>query len=401
MVAGTFRSLEHRNARWFFAGLLVSNIGAWAQFTAVAILVDRLTGSTTAIGIMTALQFLPTLLFGAYAGALSDRFDRRWMAIATQTGLAIEAAILAVCDLTGVINMPIIYVLTTVMGVIMAFDNPARRGLVTELVPPNRIANAVSLNTATMTGSRIVGPAIAALLIDPLGTGLLFTINALSSIAIIATLWLLREDELYRTPRTAKGGTPVRDALRFVRRSPVMFPLFVVMAVVSTFGYNYNVVFPRFADEIWGDEQWYGFVLTAQSLGAFTGSLLTAGRPTVHMRWLIANGVILGTSLVAMAWAVNPWVALVLAIPLGIGGAGFIASVNSITQDLCPPDMRGRILALGAVAFLGSYPIGGPITGLIGDFVSLEWALAYGGVITLASFVVLIARRSSATLVTR
>ena len=389
-MTGTFRSLRHRNARLFFIGLLLSNIGTWVQFTAVAILVDRLTGRTTAIGILTALQFLPMLFLGAYGGAVADQLDRRRMAILTQVALAVQAIILAVLDLTGMIDLAIIYVLTFVLGVISAFDNPARRGFVTELVPPQDIANAISLNTATMTGSRIFGPAIAAILVGPLGTGWLFSINALSFVAILASLFLLDQSELHRAPRVARGGTPVRDGLRFVRRTPSLFVPLIVFTLIATFGFNHNVVFPRMSREIWGAEHWFGWVLTTMSIGSLLGSLLTASRPIVTIRWMIANATVLGLAGIALAWSGTVWLALLLAVPLGLGGAGFVTSMNAITQQECPPDMRGRILALTAVAFLGSYPIGGPVTGLIGDYVGLEWSLAYGGFVTLALVVALV-----------
>ncbi len=382
-MASTFRSLQNRNARLFFFGLLLSNIGTWVQFTAVAILVDRLTGRTTALGVLTALQFLPMLFLGAYAGAIADRRDRRRMAMLTQGGLAVQAVALAIFDLTGTINIGIIYVLTFLLGIISAFDNPARRGFVTELVPQEDIANAISLNTATMTGSRIFGPALAALLVGPLGTGWLFSINAFSFIAILGSLFLLDKSTLFPAPRANKGGTPVRDGLRYIRRSPNLFVPFIVFTLVATFGFNHNVVFPRMAREIWGSETWFGWVLTTMSIGSLLGSLLTASRPVVTLRWMIANGIVLGLAGVALAFSGEVWLALALAVPLGLGGAGFVTSMNAITQQECPPDMRGRILALTAVAFLGSYPIGGPITGLIGDYIGLEWSLAYGAVITL------------------
>ena len=384
-MAGTFRSLRHRNARLFFIGLLLSNIGTWVQFTAVAILVDRLTGRTTAIGVLTALQFLPMLFLGAYGGAVADQVDRRRMTIITQFALAAQAIALAVLDLTGTIDLAIVYVLTFVLGVVNAFDNPARRGFVTELVPPDDIANAISLNTATMTGSRIFGPAIAAILVGPLGTGWLFSINALSFVAILGSLFFLDQSRLHRAPRVARGGTPVRDGLRFVRRTPNLFVPFVVFTLIATFGFNHNVVFPRMSREIWGAAHWFGWVLTTMSIGSLLGSLLTASRPFVTIRWMIANATVLGLAGVALAWSGSVWLALLLAVPLGLGGAGFVTSMNAITQQECPPDMRGRILALTAVAFLGSYPIGGPITGLIGDFVGLEWSLAYGGFVSLAA----------------
>jgi len=369
---------------------LLSNIGTWVQFTATAILVDRLTGRTTAIGILTALQFLPMLILGAYGGAVADQHDRRRMAMLTQGALTVQAVALAVFDLTGTINIGIIYALTFMLGVINAFDNPARRGFVTELVPPEDIANAISLNTATMTGSRIFGPAIAAILVGPLGTGWLFSLNAASFVAILGSLFLLNQAELYRAPRADRGGTPVRDALRFVRRTPNLFVPFVVFTVVATFGFNHNVAFPRMSREIWGAEYWFGLVLMTMSIGSLLGSLLTASRPVVTLRWMIGNGIVVGLAGIALAWSGHVAPALLLAVPLGLGGAGFVTSMNAITQQECPPDMRGRILALTAVAFLGSFPIGGPITGLVGDYIGLEWSLAYGGMLSLSAVFVMV-----------
>ena len=401
-MASTFRSVKgNRNAQLFFAGLMVSNIGTWVQFTAVAILVDRLTGKATSIGILTALQFSPMLFLGAWAGAIADRVDRRKMAILTQGLLAVQAIVLAVLDLTGHVSIGAIYVLTAVLGLVSAFDNPARRGFVTELVPDEQIASAVSLNTAVMTGSRIFGPAITALLVVPIGTGWLFSLNAVSFVAILASLSLLDRSKLFRAPRAQRGGTPVRDGLRYVRRTPTLFVTFIVFTVVSTFGFNYNVSLPRIANEIWGNEQWYGWVLTANSVGSMLGSLATAGRERVTIRWMAANGLVLGVAGMGLAWSPTAIIALAVAPLVGLGGAGFVSSMNAITQQECPPDMRGRILALTAVAFLGSYPIGGPITGLVGDYIGLEWSLAYGAIISLGAVCALIwwalGRRPEAT----
>src|SRR5262245_53334873 len=383
-MSSTLRSVHgNRNAQLFFTGLLASNIETWAQFTATAILVDRLTGKTTAIGILSALQFGPMLFLGAYAGAIADRFDRRRMTMLTQSGLALQAIALAILDLTDTITIEWIYGLTLVLGIIAAFDNPARRGFVTELVPEEQIPNAVALNTAVMTSSRIFGQAITALLITAADTGLLFTINALSFVAILVPLMMLSRSKLYPPPRAPKGGTPVRDGLRYVWRTPIMLATFVVFTIVSTFGFNYNVSLPRMADEIWGDERWYGWMLTAISFGSMVGSLMTASRHHVSIRWFAGMGFVLGAFSIALAWSPDPVLALAVSIPVGIGGAGFVSAMNAITQQECPPVMRGRIMALTAVAFLGSYPIGGPITGVIGDEISLEWSLCYGAIITL------------------
>jgi MFS family permease len=385
-MSSTFQSLRYRNARLFFVGLLVSNIGTWVQLTAMGLLVYRLTGSSFEIGLATALQWLPMLVMGAWAGGFADRRRKYRLAVITQCLLAAQALLTAVLDLTGVITMPIVYVLALGVGVINAIDNPARRGFVTELVAPDQIANVVSLNTAVMTGSRIFGPAITALLVWPLGTGWLFMVNAVSFSAIILSLLAIRTSELYPAPIAPRGGTPVRDGMRFVRSSPTLFAAFIVFAIVSTFGFNYNVALPKLADERWGSDQYFGWVLAVSSLGSVAGSLLTAGRRPVTMRWYAGMIGLLGVSGLAMAWAPNAATAMLAGVPLGLGGAGMVTAMNAISQAECPPEMRGRILALTAVAFLGSTPVGGPITGWVGDSIGAEWSLGYGSIITLVAF---------------
>lgn len=385
-MPSTFRSLRYRNTRLFFVGLLVSNVGTWVQLTAMGLLVYRLTGSSLEIGLATALQWLPMLVIGAWAGGFADRRKKHRLAIITQSLLAAQAFVTAILDLSGVINMPLVYVLSFVLGVINAIDNPARRGFVTELVGPDEIANVVSLNTAVMTGSRIFGPAITAVLVGPLGTGWLFLVNAISFSGIIVSLLAIRRSELFPAPIAPRGGTPVRDGLRFVRSNPTLYAAFVVYAVVSTFGFNYSVALPKLADERWGSDQWFGWVLAVSSIGSVAGSLLTAGRARVTLRWYAGMIGVLGVSGVAMAWAPNAAVGMAFAVPLGLGGAGMVTAMNAISQTECPPEMRGRILALTAVAFLGSTPIGGPITGWIGDNVGPEWSLAYGSILSLVAF---------------
>jgi MFS family permease len=383
--SGTFRALRHRNARIYFAGLAVSNVGTWLQLTAMSLLVYDLSGKATDLGITVALQFLPMLLLGAWAGAVSDRHDKRLMAIVTQALLAVQALVLGLIVLGGSATVPIVWGLTLVLGVIGAFENPARRGLVTELVEPADISNATSLNTAVMTGSRVFGPALGALLVDTVGTAWCFLLNAASFGAVLFSLFSLRKDQLYPAPRLARGGHPVRDALSFVRHNRTVFITFVVMVIVSTFAFNYSVALPKLADERWGGESWFGLVLSVSGVGSFAGSLLTARRHVITMRWYLGFTILLGAAGLAMAFAPNLWSAMLWGLVLGLGGGGFISAGNGIAQQESPPDMRGRLLALTAVAFLGSTPIGGPITGLVGDAVGAPWALAYGSLITLAT----------------
>jgi len=384
---GMFRSLSNRNARLFFAGLLFSNIGSWLQLTATSFLLYRLTGSSVDLGINAALQFLPMLLLGAWAGAFADRFDRRRTTVITQSLLALQAIVLGICDVAGVISVELVFILTAILGVVGAIDNPSRRGLVTELVHPNEIGNAMSLNTAVMTGSRIFGPAIAATLVGPLGTGWLFIVNGVSYIFMLYGVVGLRKSEMFTPEPRPAGGTPVRDGIRFVRTHQRLFPLFVVFAVVSTFAFNYGVSLPKLADLKWGNAEYYGWILAVTSIGSLIGALATARLHLTRYMWVASAALMLGVANVGMAIAPNVWVAFVWAIPLGAGGAAMIAGANSIITQEAPPDMRGRMLALTAVAFLGSTPIGGPITGLVADYVSVSWSLAYGGIITLLAAV--------------
>ena len=380
---GMFRSLSNRNARLFFAGLMFSNIGSWLQLTATSFLLYRLTGNSVDLGINAALQFLPMLIFGAWAGALADRFDRRRTTIVTQSLMALQAIVLGICDVAGVINVELVFVLTGILGLVGAIDNPSRRGLVTELVPPHEIGNAMSLNTAVMTGSRIFGPAIAASLVGPLGTGWLFIINGMSYVFMLYGVVGLRKSEMFTPEPRPAGGAPVRDGIRFVRTHHRLFPLFVVFSLVSTFAFNYGVSLPKLSDIQWGNAEYFGWVLAVTSIGSLIGALATARLHLTTYKWVAGAALMLGVANIGMAIAPNVWIAFVWAIPLGAGGAAMIAGANSIITQEAPPDMRGRMLALTAVAFLGSTPIGGPITGWVADYVSVSWSLAYGGIITL------------------
>lgn len=383
-----FTSLRHRNARLFFLGLLVSNVGTWMQMTAVSLVVYELTGNATDTGINLLCQFLPMLLLGSWAGAVADRRDKRRMAVWTQSMQAAQALLLGVLTLAGWTNLPMLYALSLMLGVIAAFDNPARRGFVIELVEPHEISNAVSLNTAVMTGSRIVGPALAAFLKGPLGAGWLFMLNGLSFLAILWPLLAIDKQTLHPSVPAKRGGTPVRDAIRFIATDKRLAVVFVVFALVGTFAFNYSVSLLKLSDVRFGDRRWFGILLASTGLGSLIGSLLTAARGTVTTRWFFGNGLLLGVSGLALAWAPGPWVAIVASIPVGMGGAAFIAGQNAILQQESPPDMRGRLLALSAVAFLGSTPIGAPITGWVADNISAEWSLAYGSVVALVSVTV-------------
>jgi MFS family permease len=234
-----------------------------------------------------------------------------------------------------------------------------------------------------MTGSRIVGPALAAALKGPLGAGWLFIINGVSFVALLWPLLAIDRTLLHQGPPAKRGGTPVRDAIRFISHDQRLRNVFIVFAVVGTFSFNYSVSLLKIADVRYGSSALFGILLAATGFGSMVGSLFTGARTRVSTNWFFGNGILLGVSGLALAWAPSVWAAVLLAIPVGFGGAAFIAGQNAIVQQESPADMRGRLLALGAVAFLGTTPIGAPITGWIADHVGAEWSLAYGSVIAL------------------
>ena len=381
--ASPFRSLRSHNMRIYMGGLLLSNVGTWLQFTATSLLIYRINNRATDSGLNAMFQFLPMLLLGAWAGGLADRFDRRKVTILTQSALGLQALVLAAVDAAGHATLPVVYALSLVLGVANAIDNPARRGLVTELVEPHEISNAMSLNTTVMTGSRIVGPALAAALINPLGTSWLFFANAVSYLAVLVSLFALRRDEMLPKVTAPRTGRPVREALAAVWHDRYMRNIFIVFTVASTFAFNYSIVLPKMSDRLWHEKNGYAILLTMTSIGSVVGALWNARYTVMEVRRFVAGAVTLGLACIVLPYAPNFPLACVLAVPLGVGGTGFMTSMTGLMQQRTAPEMRSRMMALQSVAFLGSTPIGGPVTGWIGDQIGVRMSLVYGGVLTL------------------
>jgi len=381
--ASPFRSLRSHNMRIYMGGLLLSNVGTWLQFTATSLLIYRINNRATDSGLNAMFQFLPMLLLGAWAGGLADRFDRRKVTILTQSALGLQALVLAAVDAAGHATLPVVYALSLVLGVANAIDNPARRGLVTELVEPHEISNAMSLNTTVMTGSRIVGPALAAALINPLGTSWLFFANAVSYLAVLVSLFALRRDEMLPKVTAPRTGRPVREALAAVWHDRYMRNIFIVFTVASTFAFNYSIVLPKMSDRLWDEKNGYAILLTMTSIGSVVGALWNARYTVMEVRRFAAGAVTLGLACIVLPYAPNFPLACVLAVPLGVGGTGFMTSMTGLMQQRTAPEMRSRMMALQSVAFLGSTPIGGPVTGWIGDQIGVRMSLVYGGVLTL------------------
>jgi MFS family permease len=397
--SATFRSLRERNAQLFFAGLLASNVGTWIQATAVVLLMQQLGATGVQLGVVLACQFLPMLLIGLWAGGLADRSDRLRFTLITQTSMGIQAVALGVIDVVGWESIPLLYVMSGLLGILGALDNPARRGLVIELVDPVDIGNAMSINTSVMTGSRIFGPALAALLVGLVGTAWCFLLNGLSFLALLGALLAIDRSKLRKTPSAQRTGRPVREGLAAVWADPVLRLTLVIFAVVSTFAFNYSVSLPLLVDKLGAKEEVFGWLLSSTSFGSVAGSLLVARRRQVGQRHMYVSLAVLGGAGMALALAPNLPVAFVAGIPLGMGGAGFIAVSNIIFQDRIDPAMRSRVLALTAVAFLGSTPIGSPITGFIGDQWGARWSQLYGSLVAaacIAAAALVLRRRSDA-----
>jgi MFS family permease len=368
---GTFQSLRVRNFRLFIGGQLLSATGTWMQSVAAPFLVLQLTHSGVALGIDTGLQFLPILLFGAWGGVIADRFDNRRLQIATQIAFAVLAAALWVLVVTHVVRVWMVYGLSFLTGIVLALDMPTRQSFYLEMVGREDLTNAMSLTTATFTGSRVMGPAIAGLLIRAFGIAPVFLINAVSYLCVVVALLAMRAADLKRRASVPRGPGQIREGIRYVWRTPELRLPMAVMAAVFLFGFNFLVLLPLLAVRTFhGNPGTYGDMLALFGLGSLAGSLLMASRASMpNVLRLGALAVVLGAVSVALGLAPVLPVAWVL-LPL-VGGVGiaFAITGNSTLQLSSSDQMRGRVMALYGVVFLGSTPIGGPIAGLVGQHV--------------------------------
>jgi MFS family permease len=388
-VASTFQSLRVRNFRLFIIGQLLSSTGTWMQGVAAPWLVLQLTGSGVALGIDASLQFLPILLFGAWGGVIADRFDNRRVQLVTQVAYAVVAAALWALVATDVVRLWMVYTLSFLAGCVTAIDMPTRQSFYLEMVGPDDLTNAMSLNTATFTGTRIVGPAIAGVLIGLLGTGPVFLINAVSYLAVVVALVSMRVGELHPRQRVARAKGQIRAGIRYVWRTPELRLPIALMLFVFLFAFNFTVLLPLFAVRTFhGTSSTYGLILSLFGAGSLVGALVMASRALrPDPRRLAMLGVALGVASVALAFAPSLAVAWILLPPLGAAAIAFAITGNSTLQLTSSPEMRGRVMALYTVVFLGSTPIGGPIAGWVGQHLGPRVGLAGGGVIAVAASV--------------
>jgi MFS family permease len=377
-----FSSLRIRNYRLFFAGQVVSNTGTWMQRIAQDWLVLSLTGSSTAVGVTTALQFLPMLLFGLYGGVLVDRLPKRPALLVTQSSMAVTGLALAFLTLTGHVEVWHVYVAAFAVGLATVVDNPARQSFVSEMVGPDQLHNAVSLNSANFQSARLIGPAVAGVMITSVGTGWAFLCNGLSFVAPIAGLLLMRGSELLTVERAPRGKGQLREGLRHVAGRPELLWPIVLVGFVGTFAFNFPVYLSAFADDVFAAGAGaYSMFNTLIAVGSVAGALLAARRGTARLRVLIVAAVVFGA--VEIAAAVTPalWMFALLMIPLGLFGMTVNVTANTNIQMATDPAMRGRVMSLYMMVFLGGSPVGAPIVGWITDTYGARVGLAAGGAV--------------------
>jgi len=385
----TFHSLRVRNYRLFFFSQLISLSGTWMQTTAQSWLVLDLTGKGTAgfaLGLMMALQFLPLLLFGVWGGVVADRLDKRRTLIWTQSSAAVLAVALWLIVLTGVTQLWMIYVLAFLLGVVTVFDNPARQAFVIEMVGPDDLTNAVGLNSAVFNGARLIGPAIAGITIHALGVSPSFLLNAISFIPVVAALSAMRTRELVRPEPLPRSKGQVREGLRYVWQTPVLRSTLLLVTVVATFGFNFIIILPLLARyEFGGGAGLYGLLFAVLAGGSLVGALVTAARARPSRPLLVASAAAFSVLAMLVALAPNAFWASVGLVPMGAFSMVFIATANSTLQLTSRHEMRGRVMALYALVFLGSTPIGGPLIGWISQEWGARTGLFLGGALSLVA----------------
>jgi len=383
-VHRTFHAVHHsRNFRLFFAGQAVSVTGTWVQYVAASWLVLRLTGSGIALGIVTALSFAPILVLGPWAGVLADRYEKRRILLGTQSAFAVLALALWVLVAAGVVEVWMVYTLSLLQGVVTAVDTPARQSFFAEMVEAEHLTNAVSLNSAVMTGTRIVGPALAGLLIAGAGLAACFLVNGLSYLAVIAGLLAMRAQDLHRTG--SRDGAGIREGLRYVVGTPELRIPLVVMAVIFTFSFNFAVLMPLMAQEVFGgDAGTLGSLLAFMGAGSLVGALAMARGAQPNPTRLMAAAIGLGAMSVVAAGMPTLAAELAALVVLGLVSIVFMITGNTTLQLTSRPEMRGRVMALYSVVFLGGTPIGAPIAGWTAEVLGPRWALAIGGLLAVA-----------------
>jgi MFS family permease len=376
-------SLRQRNYRLFFFGQLVSVAGTWMQTVAQSFVVLDLTHSGTQLGLTTAARFLPMFLFGPLGGVFADRMDKRRVLYLTQTLAGLLAAAFAVLVGTGSIRLWVVYLLALALGFVNVFDNPARQAFISEMVTAEDLPNAVTLNSVAMNMARVFGAALGGVIAAALGLALCFGINALSFGAVLISLAAMRGSELFPAARLPRRKRQVRAGLRYVRSTPELLIPLVMIAVIGTLAWEFQVSLPLMANKVFGGgAAAYGVMASVMGVGAVVGGLISAARPRPRARALCLAAIGWGIAILAAAAAPSLPLELAALVFVGYGSITFNSLAKTTLQLAAEPIMRGRVMALWALAWLGSTPIGGPIVGWVGQDVGARWSLVIGGLPT-------------------
>ena len=362
----TFAALEVPNYRKYIRGQSISLVGTWMQMTAQSWLVLTLTHSAAALGVIVALQTLPVLVLGPYGGVIADRIDKRRMMIGLQAAMGVQALVLGVLTVGGVVEVWEIGVLAALLGFNNAFENPARQSFMLELVGPHHLRNAVSLNSTLVNVARVLGPAVAGILIAIVGDGVCFLANSVSFVAVVTSLTTMDTTALSPSPPQQRARGQLREGLRYIRRTPELAVPLMMMAAVGCLTYEFQVSLPYMASRgLHAGSSGYGFMTAAMGIGAVIGGLIVATRGKTGTGPLLMSATGFG---VAMTLAtIAPSLPLELLALTLAGGASisFMSTANATLQLGAEPGMRGRVMALWFVAFQGSTPIGGPVIGAV------------------------------------
>ncbi|MBN8883680.1 MFS transporter [Salana multivorans] len=380
-----FASLNHRAYRLWFAGALVANVGTWMQRIAQDWLVytDLSAESGIAIGTVTALQFLPALLLGPYAGLLADRLPRRGLLMLTQALMGLLALGLGLLVLLGEATLWHVWLFALGLGVVSALDNPVRQTFVAELVPNETLPNAVALNSASFNAARLIGPAVSGLAIAAFGAGWVFVINAVSFVFTIIALLAMRTSDLVPVPHAERAKGQLREGFAYLRRRSDLMLILVVIGVASAFGLNFQMTSAMMARSEFGQGAAdYGILGSIMAIGSLAGALLTARLGKPRVRRILVASLLFGVTSCLMAMAPTYWTYAVATIPVGFFTLTMLTSANTYMQTSTAPEMRGRVMAFYLMVLLGSTPIGSPVVGWIGETLGPRWSIGAGGIAT-------------------
>lgn len=382
----TFASLAHRNYRVFFVGQAVSLTGTWMQSVALAWLILQLTGSATWLGVALALQTLPVLLIAPYGGVWVDRLEKRRLLITTQSVATAQALLLGTMTATGRVTLGWVLALSVLLGLVNALDNPGRQAFVREMVPGELVRNAVSLNAVLVNVARAVGPALAGVLIVASDVAVCFYANAVSFLAAIGSYLLMRRGDLATVPPVQRAAGQLRAGLAYVRRSPALATPLLMMAIVGTLTYEFQVTLPALATETFsGSAGALGILVSAMGVGAVIGGVASAGRATVGVRVISAAAVGFGVTTALTAVAPTVAVAAACLVLTGAASIWFLSTGNATLQLHARAELRGRVMALWTVAFIGSTAVGGPLVGAVAERAGPRWSLGVGAAAALVA----------------